>query len=213
MLYQIQIDQAQILKGNLSVSEDNFEDISPSQGRIIKDSAFHLRNSAGGQTASQKEVNDSLKYYSQIVLGNEDSFNPIGKSSQQILFFLSGIYIHKGHLFFKLYLRNDSSIPFDIGFIGFFKSDRGRKGSKQRPMQDEHLTPEFITDKERKSLESKGEILKVFVFRKFTLSKRKRLYIQLWEGDQGERKIELVVKGKDLLRAVPLASLQTERGN
>ncbi len=212
LLYQIQLDQAEIIK----------EDRSPTFAKAmvgrqkseisseISKLGHHKPIIPNTETASKY---DSLGYFSQRVLKREDSFNPIGKSSQQILFFLSGIYIRGDHLFFKLYIRNDSNIPFDIGFIGFFKSDRGRRGSKKRPIQEEHLTPEFITNEEIKTLESKGEILKVFVFRKFTLSMRKRLYIQLWEGDQGERKIELSLKNKDILKATTLATESVKANN
>ncbi|MEQ8880904.1 MAG: DUF4138 domain-containing protein, partial [Cyclobacteriaceae bacterium] len=202
LLYQIQLDQAEIIK----VDRNQKSEISSENSK----SDHHKPFIPNTETASRL---DSIDYFSQKVLKREDSFNPIGKSSQQILFFLSGIYIRKDHLFFKLYIRNDSNIPFDIGFIGFFKSDRGRRGSKKRPIQEEHLTPVFINDEETKTLESKGEILKVFVFRKFTLSKRKRLYIQVWEGDQGERKIELSLKNKDILKATTLATESVKANN
>jgi len=39
------------------------------------------------------------------------------------------------------------------------------------------------------------------------LSKTQKLYIQFWEGNQGERKIELVVKGNDILGAKKLEIL------
>ena len=190
LLYQIELDQAEILK----------EDRRQKTGDSIKMSisVYDKRPSATPNTDTKL---DSIPFYCQKILRIEDGFNPIGKSSQQIHFFLSGIYIHDDLLFFKLFMRNDSSIPFDIGFIGFFKSDRGKSGNKKRPKQEEHLTPEFVLHEDMKSLKSNSEIFKVVTLKRFTLDKRKRLYIQLWEGSGGERKIELTVKGKDLLKA------------
>lgn len=222
LLYQIDTEMAEIVKADRNhtfakamvgrqKSENNSEiskrnpSVSPSQGRVSKDKDLHQRNGFGGQTNVQHVGNDSLEYLSRLVLESGGSFNPIGKSSQQIHFFLSGIYIRGDYLFFKLYIRNDSSIPFDIGFIGFFKSDRGRTGSKKRPKEEEQLTPEYVLNVDIKTLESNSEIFQIATFKRFTLSKRKRLYIQLWEGNRGERKIELVARGKDLLRAAPLA--------
>ncbi|MEQ8880955.1 MAG: DUF4138 domain-containing protein [Cyclobacteriaceae bacterium] len=193
LLYKIEIKQAEIIKENrTSEIRDN-----------ISQSVDHDAKNTLEKAATEF---DSLEYFAHRVLESEDSFNPIGKSSQQILFFLSGIYVRDDHLFFKLYLRNESNIPYDIGFIGFFKSDRGKSGNKKRPRQEEHLTPEFVLNEGMKTLESNTEIFKVMSLQRFTLDNRKRLYIQLWEGNGGERKIELVVKGKDLLKAIPLVA-------
>ncbi|XOV91535.1 MAG: DUF4138 domain-containing protein [Bacteroidota bacterium] len=193
LLYQIQPDQAEITK-EIGTSKSEFrENISEPD----------VRNPKKVNNETNVEL-DSLEYLSHLVLEADDSFNPIGKSSQQILFFLIGIYVREDHLFFKLYIRNESSIPYDIGFIGFFKSDRGKSGNKKRPRQEEHLTPEFVLNEGVKTLESNTEIFKMVALKRFTLDNRKRLYVQLWEGNGGERKIELVVKGKDLLKAIPL---------
>jgi len=198
LLYQIQPDQAEITKETRTPKSEFRENISEPDARNTK----NVNNETNVKL-------DSLEYFSHLVLESEDSFNPIGKSSQQVLFFLSGIYIRDDHLFFKLYIRNDSNIPFDIGFIGFFKSDRGKSGNKKRPKQEEHLTPEFVLNADMKTLESNTEIFKVMSLKRFTLDNQKRLYIQLWEGNGGERKIELVVKGKNLLKAMPLVHAST----
>ncbi len=194
LLKMIKIEEASILKEKILNKGTSFDPSDPVKTSI--NSPSPLQYVSDGQA-----MGDSLGYYCETIQKFENDLSSIGKSSQKILFFLGGIYISGDHLFFKLYIKNSSNIEYDIGFVGFFKGDRGKRGNKKRPKQDELLTPIYVMNDNDIPV-SAGEIIsRVYAFEKFTLSKRQSLFIQLWEGEQGERKMELVVRGKNILEA------------
>ena len=177
LLIKVEVDNASIKKAMVVESKDK---------ELRRDSLFNI---------------DSLKYYTTKIHGFKNDFTNIGQVSQKMLFYLGGIYVLGDHLFFKVYIKNGGNIKYDMGFVGFFRGDKGKRGNKKRPKQDELLKPMYVSNEEKKVIESGEMIAKVYAFKKFTLSKNQNLYLQFWEGNQGERKMELVLKSKDILAA------------
>lgn len=150
----------------------------------------------------RKNPTDSLIYYTEKIRDLENDFTNIGLVSQKMLFYISGLYVVDDYLIFKVIIKNEGNISFDIGFVGFFRGDK--KGNKKRPRQEELLTPLYISNEEKEVIKSGEMIVKVYAFKKFTLRKNQHLYIQFWEGEPGERKAELVLRSKDILAAKAL---------
>ena len=153
-------------------------------------------------TANKKSTTpDKLQIICQEISLLKDGITGIGEVSQKMLFYLGGIYVSGDHLFFRIHAKNEGSLAFDLGFVGFFTGNRSKKGSKRKPRQEETLSPTYIYNEKLQNIKTNESLLRVYVFEKFTLSRDKKLYIQFWEGDRGERKVELEVKSKDILLA------------
>ena len=86
---------------------------------------------------------------------------------------------------------------FDVANIRFSVSNK-RKVTKQTAVADreiEYIYPSQCPER----IEANSEESFVFVFDKFTIARKKFLYIDLWE--QGERDLSFRVKQQELLQA------------
>ena len=72
-----------------------------------------------------------------------------------------------------------------MGFVGFFRGDKGKRGNKKRPKQDELLKPMYVSNEEKKVIESGEMIAKVYAFKKFTLSKNQKPLPSVLGGESG----------------------------
>lgn len=125
----------------------------------------------------------------------------IGEVSQKMLFYLGGIHVSADYLFFQVFVKNEGSLTFDLDFVGFFIGDRTKKGNKKKPRQEETLVPLYVYNEDLSTIKTSELVTRIYVFEKFTLPGNDKLYIQFWEGSGGRRKVELVVKNKDILLA------------
>ena len=184
-----------------------------------KDRASFLKEVTQDTTVSEEGTDPEKEQFLRTCLRIAElngSGVDIGREVDDIVFYMGGIYLSWDHLYFRVYIRNDGTIPFDVGYTGFFIGDKGA-GNKRRAVDMEELRPVYTYRSARDGLlkdsvqepdrsferVDDGDMLEmVYVFRKFTLARERKLYIQFWEGDGGERKVELVVKGKDVLRGV-----------
>ena len=131
----------------------------------------------------------------------KDDPTGIGEARQKMLFFLNGIYIDEEYLFIQLGIKNRGNIQFDLSYVGFFTGYRSKRGNKKKARQDETISPVFVYNDDLKVIDRDETLLRIYVFKRFTLVDGKKLYIQFWEGNGGERKVELAVRGNDILRA------------
>lgn len=143
---------------------------------------------------------EGLNHLCKLIL-KKNEFTDIGEEKQDMLFYLAGIYIADDYLFFSIDIQNKGGIPFDLGYVGFFTGDKGKGGNKRKPKQLTPLEPVYVYPKNSDPVEPKGVLSQVYVFDRFTLASRHKLFIQFWEGNGGERKVELVVGSKEVLRA------------
>jgi conjugative transposon TraN protein len=120
---------------------------------------------------------------------------------------LKGIYYQDGLLLFDLRLANYSAIPFQISGPEFRIADS--KGKKQSTQRDQKLNP-WLTSIEKpvvSHMEEQGVML--FAFPSFTIANNKKLLIQLSES-QGDRELELRIRGRKLLRAKTIPMFNTK---
>jgi hypothetical protein len=169
--------------------------IDPQKASIIKEvPTFEEKHDS-------EDTVDSLEYYCKKVQDLDGEITSIGTSSQKMLYYLGGIYVKGDYLFFQVYIKNEGNVKYDVGYIGFSRKDKRRKINKIHPTQEEQLNPVLVTGEEKRVIESGRLFTRVYAFKKFTLSKSQSLSIEFWEGSQGMRKKELIVKSKDILKA------------
>lgn len=114
--------------------------------------------------------------------------------------YLRGIYIHNDKLYIKMAFENQSNIPYDFEYVGFYiKEKKQRKNSTQEQVQ---LTPENIYPETKSSNEIKpnSSLEIVYTFPKFTIGQEKILLIDMIEKG-GERNLSLKIDDSTLLKA------------
>jgi conjugative transposon TraN protein len=116
-------------------------------------------------------------------------------------FWLQGIYIQDGLLFFDLAAKNNSAIPFEV--LGPEVKVVDTKSKKQSSARDEKLKPYLDRNGEQQVLSRGEEISLLMAFPAFTISNRKRLLFYLKEK-HGDRELQLALKGRKILQAIPL---------
>ena len=169
--------------------------IDPQKASIIKEVFTDKKKHNSEDTV------DSLEYFCKKVQDLDGEITSIGTSSQKMIYYLGGIYVKGDYIFFTIYIKNEGNVKYDLGYIGFSRKDKRKKINKNHPTQEEQLNPLLMTGEEKKVIESGRLLKKIYAFKKFTLSKSQSLSIEFWEGSQGLRKKELIVKSKDILKA------------
>ena len=132
---------------------------------------------------------------------NHRSSGQIGQAKGfRMTFAVRGIYVHEDMLFLRVFLRNKSSIKYDIQSLRFFVRDK--KNLRRTASQEVELRPLYVRN-ETKSISGNGSADVVFVFQKFTIPDSKTLNIELFERDGG-RNLKLHVGNHSIIKAVRL---------
>lgn len=129
------------------------------------------------------------------------SQNASGKVRQQnkdqMVFTLQDIFVHDNILYYRINIRNKSSINYDIKSLKFFIKDK--KKVKRTSSQEVEITPVFVGNiVERIKGYASNTI--VYAVKKFTIPDGKVLHINLFE-DNGGRNLNLKIDNKDILKA------------
>lgn len=148
--------------------------------------------------ADQEITEDQMQLQRQQVL-NERPFLNKTTGGGQATISLGGIYVTNSVLWFALELNNSSFIEYKPEYVRFFIRDR--KKSRRTAVQESELYPMYSSIDSAISNNAPGKIL--LAFHPFTISKQKKLFIQISEQDGG-RTLILPVKAKLLLKARPL---------
>ena len=110
---------------------------------------------------------------------------------------LTGIYIEKDLLYFKIQLDNQTNIPYDIEQFRLFIRDN--KQSKRSASQELEQLP-VLTYGNIHRIPSQSTQILVFALPKFTIPDQKHLGIELKE-ENGGRHLQIKVKNRQLMRA------------
>lgn len=158
-------------------------------------------------TQNSKSVRESEKGKS---LNPEDLCNRISKEpdylkrigliSKKMFLYVGGIYVFDNKLYFKVHLKNVSSVPYDVDYYQFIIKNVKTGLSKSVSPRAEKVIPVHVMEPENKTV-GKDEILTIiYVFEKFTISENKKLYIEFWEKN-GDRNLEIPIESIDILNA------------
>lgn len=136
-------------------------------------------------------IMESIYHRGKKIIRNIDSGN------YGIVFSLKGIYVHQGKLYFHTALNNKSNLPFMIDAVTFSIVDK--KKAKKTILQGQTFLPLRIYKTLDKVTESSEEN-NVFMLDQFTLTKDKRLVIEIYEKN-GERNQLIEIKSSAIIKA------------
>lgn len=127
------------------------------------------------------------------------------KTSSQVRFRITGIFISENIIYFRLELKNKSAISYEPGDIKF--TIRDHQQTKRIASQELPLNPAYVYN-DIKKLDYRTAASCVVALPKFTLSGSKYLAVSVQEKD-GNRHLHLALKAHHLERAavIPLESL------
>lgn len=131
-----------------------------------------------------------------------------GKVDQQVKYemvlTLQDIFVHGNTLYYRLQIRNKSSINYDIKSLKFLVHDR--KKVKRTSSQEIQITPLYV-DKKSDRINGYASSTMIYAVKKFTIPDGKALLINLFE-ENGGRNLSLRIDNKDILRAKVLPESQ-----
>lgn len=121
---------------------------------------------------------------------------------------VSGFFVDGELMYLRLRLGNQSNIPFDVGPVRFFASDR--KKAREAALQELEIVPLSVQPAEFHRVGGAASAEAVFVFSKFTLSPRQRLRVRV-EEKNGGRTLDWSLAPRQVLRAHDFSSLRGTR--
>lgn len=135
---------------------------------------------------------DTRRILTQSVRGKVDQ-----QAKYEMVFTLQDIFVRGNTLYYRLQIRNKSSINYDIKSLKFLVHDR--KKVKRTSSQEIQITPLHV-DKKSDRINGYASSTLVYAVKKFTIPDGKALLINLFE-ENGGRSLSLRIDNKDILRA------------
>lgn len=121
--------------------------------------------------------------------------------NQNMCLRLLGLFEVNGIMYFKLSLDNGSSLSYTVDFCRFYSTDN--KKVKRTAEQEKEERPVYTSLDTSKAITGHGSLSFVYAIPQFTISDSKHLMIEVYERN-GDRKLMLSIKGRELLKARPL---------
>ena len=151
------------------------------------------------ESGNEKDVQE----YSKLAFYDKKKIRGEKESNYDIDFQLSGIFIRDDVMYYRIKVKNNSKINYDIDQLRFFI--RESKKVKRTASQEIEITPIYILNNVVK-IEGETENTFVFALPKFTIPEKKYLAIQLMEKNGG-RHVELHAKNTKLVQVTVLPKL------
>lgn len=159
-------------------------------------------NSINGEKSPGNSFTSSVavKNSGELVYNQLPYLKRIGQRHRgKIIFYVGGIWYLDSKLYFRVSVKNESSIEYKVDYIRFLIKPIG-SGIKVETQQAEKLKPLSIFNESSKNIVGGETVTYVFEFNRFTISEKKGLYLEFFEAG-GERNIELLIESKELLIA------------
>jgi conjugative transposon TraN protein len=131
-----------------------------------------------------------------VVLRQSASGNVRQQRRDQMVFALQDIFVHENILYYRIHIRNKSSINYDIKSLKFFIKDK--KKVKRTSSQEVEINPVFVGNIVE-TIRGYASNTIVYAVKKFTIPDGKVLHINLFE-DNGGRNLNLKIDNKDILK-------------
>jgi conjugative transposon TraN protein len=210
-IVQVKADKPNFAQTNLSVitTDGNLYSFTidyapqPSQLNIVIENKNQISSdSIKTQTVKFNSGNNQVlfKIIAQKISSGK-TVNIKKKSLNEMRLKVSGIYISNDIIYFRLQVKNNSNISYDVDNIRF--SIKDRKKSRRTATQEIELDPVYTYDDLGKVLPDSSASC-IIALSKFTLPDSKYLLIQMFEKN-GSRNINLHLKNKHLRKAVAIA--------
>ena len=119
------------------------------------------------------------------------------KRKNKMSLHVKGIYISDDMIFYRINIRNNSNIDYDVQSLKFFINDKQRV--KRTASQEFESIPVFVYNKKSK-IKGESTISTIYVLKKFTIPDAKALDIEMFEKDGG-RNLNVRIENRDIIRA------------
>ena len=170
-----------------------YSDTPPSQAISIAQTSGKQSLILVKDAVNERDIqSDSRLALKQNVSGRIDQQN-----KYQMNLSLQDIFIHGNTLYYRIQIRNKSSISYDIKSFKFLIKDR--KKVKRTSSQEIEIVPLFVGN-ESDRIQAYASTTMIYAVKKFTIPDGKTLLINLFE-ENGGRHLTLKVDNKDILKA------------
>ncbi|MBL7738138.1 MAG: conjugative transposon protein TraN [Chitinophagaceae bacterium] len=146
----------------------------------------------------------TISSYANMILDNARNTKGIKAKKYNMKAEVKGIYIKDNIIYYQLYIKNKSTVDYDIDLLRFFIKDK--KKSKRTAVQEIELKPVYTTGNYSK-IKGNTNTLFVVALEKFTIPDKKYLAVQLTEKNGG-RHFLLRLSNKDIMQAKVLPDLK-----
>jgi conjugative transposon TraN protein len=148
---------------------------------------------------SGKKDLEVIDQNSKKIAQTADYIKRIGIIDKKMILYVGGIWVLDDRLYFKVNIRNESSIKYDIDFTHFIVK-RVKDSFNRSSGSADQMSPIYVFNQEQSSVLEKSTNTFVFVFPKFTIADNKKLFIEFWEK-KGDRSISLSIESNEILNA------------
>jgi conjugative transposon TraN protein len=148
---------------------------------------------------NQKEI----EQYAALALSKKRSVAGLNSARFEMELRVTGIFIHRDVLYFRLVLGNRSKINYDVDQLRFFIRDQRK--SKRTASQEIEILPLYCTSL-LSAVSDRSEVVLVYAVSKFTIPEKKHLTIQLIEKNGG-RQIEVDIGNRGIRNVHILGSM------
>lgn len=143
---------------------------------------------------------EQMERYASIATGSEERMKGIKDKDFGIRFRLNGLFIHDNMMLLRFNISNKTNIAYDIDQLRLYIRDQ--KKTKRTATQEIEIAPVWVQNNIRRIVGQSNSTV-VFIVPKFTIPDKKYFAVQLMEKNGG-RNLELHVKNKKLVKAVPI---------
>lgn len=172
-----------------SVLNLTFETMNPT----VKDAFFSSGDPNEGE----------IQAYSNVVANERKKVHGIKDKKYGMRFRLDGLFIRDNVMYYRVKMKNQSNINYDIDQLRFFIRDR--KKAKRTATQEIEIKPIYVQN-DTPTIKGQSDHSFVFALPKFTIPDQKYLAVQLMEKNGG-RHLEMDINNKVLVRSTVLSSL------
>lgn len=142
---------------------------------------------------------DKMRKLSEWIIQKGQYINDLGIGENKMMFLLSSVFTDQDIIAFHLYAKNKSKIDYPIDFVKAHIADK--KTGKRYLTQEEELYPFYsYYSGDGNVIHGKDDIDIVFFYKKFTISKEKILYFELYE-ENGGRNLRFNAPYKTIINA------------
>lgn len=142
---------------------------------------------------------DKMRKLSKWIIQKGQYINDLGIEENKMMFLLSSVFTDQDIIAFHLYAKNKSKIDYPIDFVKAHIADK--KTGKRYLTQEEELYPFYsYYSGDGNVIHGKDDIDIVFFYKKFTISKEKILYFELYE-ENGGRNLRFNAPYKTIINA------------
>lgn len=164
---------------------------------------YDSMNSGGMLLFSGSEHNDMeiRQLTDSLVAAPAIRHRPKAKANGGMHLAITGAYLSKDILLLQFKVANHSLIRYDLDFIHYYIRDKHQQ--KRTIAIEKEVKPLYVSYSQDPSVQEGRPLTIVAAFEKFTISDKKKFIVEIYEKN-GDRRLSVAVKGRQLLRVRPI---------